>query len=87
MSVLAELFADKLRAAQHIRPLVVAAELHITAVFLIKHIEIVALHYHIVELEEGKSALHSLLVALKGEHFVYREASSHFSENINIIEV
>ena len=50
MRVLAELAADELRAAEHIRPLVIAAELHIAAVFLEHVIEVVALHNHVVEL-------------------------------------
>ena len=47
---LSKLAADELRAAQHIRPLIVAAELHIAAVVLEQMIEVVGLHNHIVEL-------------------------------------
>ena len=39
--VLAELFADELGSAEHVRPLIVAAELHIAAVMLEEVIEVV----------------------------------------------
>ena len=48
--IFAELTADELRAAEHVRPLVVAAELHIAAVVLEHIVEVVALHDHVVEL-------------------------------------
>jgi len=50
IGVLAQLAADQLGAAQHIAPLVVAAELHIAAVVLEHIVEVVALHDHVVEL-------------------------------------
>ena len=50
--ILAQLAADKLGAAQHVRPLVVASELHIAAVVLEEIIKVVGLHYHIVEFKE-----------------------------------
>ena len=87
VSVLCKLLSDKLCAAQHICPLVVAAELHIAAVLPEQHIEIVALHYHVVEFKEGKTSFHSLLVALECKHLVYREASAYLSENVNIVKV
>ncbi len=87
VGVLAELLADKLRTAKHIRPLVVAAELHIAAVICEQLVEVVALHYHIVELKERQSALHTLFVALKRQHFVDREAGSDLAENVDVIKV
>ena len=47
------LAANQLYAAQHIGPLVVAAQLHNAAIILMQLPEIVGLHNHIVELEEG----------------------------------
>ena len=85
--VLAELFTDKLCAAEHICPLVVTAELHIAAVLFKEHIKVVGLHYHIVELKECESSFHTLLIALKGEHFVYREARAYLAQNVDIVEV
>ena len=87
MSVLAELLADKLSAAQHICPLVVAAELHVAAVLLVQHVEIVALHDHVVELEEGQTALPALLVALEGQHLVYAEACAYLAQNVDVVEI
>ena len=37
-------------ATEHVGPLVVAAKLHVAAVVLEEVVEIVALHYHVVEL-------------------------------------
>ena len=53
MSILSELAANKLCSAQHIAPLVIASELHITAVALEQLIEIVALHQHVVKFKEA----------------------------------
>ena len=49
IGVLAELPADEFRTAEHVAPLIVAAELHVAAVFLVQDIEIVALHNHVVK--------------------------------------
>ena len=46
--ILAELPADQLGTAEHVAPLIVSAELHVAAVFLVQCIEIVALHDHVV---------------------------------------
>ena len=62
------------RAAQHVAPLVVAAELHVASVVLEHIVEVVGLHDHVVELQEGEALLHALLVALRPEHVVHAEA-------------
>ena len=87
VSVLAKLTADKLCSAEHIRPLVVAAELHITAKRLVEMIEVIGLHYHIVEFKEGQTLFHSLLVALSAEHPVDREASSNVAQYLNVVKI
>ena len=79
MSILAELAADELCAAKHIRPLVVAAELHIAAVVFVEIVEVVGLHYHVVE--------HALLVAFGTQHIVDREACADLAEKIYIVEI
>ena len=79
--------ADQLYAADDIGPLVIAAHLHLTAVHLIQLQEIVGLHDHVVKLEEGQSLLHSLLVALSGQHPVYGEMCSHLTQEIHIIQI
>ena len=85
MGVLAELFADELGTAEHIRPLIVAAELHIAALVLEEVVEVIGLHYHIVELEEGKSLLHALLVTLGAEHIIDGEACADLAQKLNVV--
>ena len=85
--VLAELPADQLRAAEHIAPLVVAAELHIAAVVLEEVIEVVGLHDHVVELKEAQALFHTLLVALGAEHIVDAEARAHLAQQLDVIEL
>ena len=46
--------------ASPIAPLVVAAELHIAAVILEQMVEVVALHDHVVELQEAQTLFHVL---------------------------
>ena len=50
-------------------------------------IEVVALHYHIVELKEAESFFHSLLVTFGTKHIVDREAGADLTQNINIVEI
>ena len=85
--VLAQLAADQLRTAEHVAPLVVAAELHIAAVLLIQHIEVVALHDHVVEFKEAEPLLHTLLVALGAQHVVDREACADLAQKVHVVEV
>ena len=87
VGVFAQLAADELGAAQHVGPLVVSAELHVAAVVLEEVIEVVGLHNHIVEFQEGKALFHPLLVALGPEHIVYAEAGAHFTKEVHIIEL
>ena len=79
--------ADELGAAQHVGPLVVAAELHVAAVVLEQVVEVVGLHDHIVELQEGQALLHALLIALGPEHVVHREAGAHVPQQVDIVEL
>ena len=79
MSVLAELTSDKLCTAQHVAPLVITAELKVAVVLLEHVIKVVGLHDHVVKLQEGKSLLHTLLVALGTEHIVNGEAGTYLS--------
>ena len=85
MGVLAQLPADQLGAAQHVAPLVVAAELHVAAVFLEQHIEIVALHDHVVKFQEAQALFHPLLVALGPQHVVHGKAGAHLPQQLHIV--
>ena len=87
VGILAQLAADQLGAAQHIAPLVIAAELHIAAVVLEHIVEVVALHDHVVELKEGQALLHALLVALGTQHIVDGEAGAHIAQQLDIVQV
>ena len=86
MSVLAQLFADQLRAAQHVAPLIVPAKLHVAVVMLEQVVEIVALHDHVVELKEAESTLHALLVALGPQHIVDGKAGAHLPQQLHVIQ-
>jgi hypothetical protein len=70
-----------------LRPLVVAAELHVAAVVLEQIVEVVGLHDHVVEFQEAESALHALLVALRAEHVVDREACADVPQKLHIVEL
>ena len=87
MGVLAQLLAYQLRTAEHVAPLVVAAELHIAAIVLEQVVEVVALHYHVVELQEAQPLLHALLVALGAEHVVDGEAGADLTQEVYIVEI
>ena len=87
ISILAQLAADKLGAAQHIAPLVIAAELHVAAVMLEHVVEVVALHDHVVELEEGQALLHALLIALGAQHVVDGEAGAHVAQQFDVVQI
>ena len=87
MRIFAQLFADQLRAAQHVGPLIIAAELHVAAIVLEQVVEIVALHDHVVELQEGEALFHALLVALGTQHVVHREAGAHISQQFHVIQL
>ena len=50
-------------------------------------IEVVALHNHIVELQEGKTFFHTLFVALCTEHVVDAEACTYLTEQFYIVQV
>ena len=85
MSILAQFLTDQLSPSQHIAPLVISAEFHITIVFLEHVVEVVGLHDHVVELQEGQSLLHTLLIALCTKHIVDRETSAYLTEQIDVV--
>ena len=81
------LAADEIRAGEHVRPLVVAAGLQRAAVAPEQLKEVIGLHNHVVELEEGQSPLHALLVALGGEHAVDGEQRADLAQKVDVVEV
>ena len=87
VGVLAQLAADQLGAAQHVAPLVVAAELHVAAVMLEQVVEVVGLHGHVVELQEAQALLHPLLEAFGPQHVVHGEAGADVPDEVHVVQV
>ena len=55
---------------------------------MLEHVvEVVALHDHVVEFEEGQALLHPLLVALGAQHVVDREAGTHVTQQLDVVQV
>ena len=80
------LAADQIRAGQHVAPLIVAAHLQTAAVVLKELQEVVALHQHVVELQEGQAALQTLLVALGRQHAVDGKQRADIADEIDIAQ-
>ena len=87
IGVLVQLLADEVDAAEHVGPLIVAAELHLAAVILVQSVEVVALHQHIGKFKEGKSGLHAVDIAARAEHFVYIELRSDVTHEIQEVQI
>ena len=87
VGVLAQLTANQLGAAQHVAPLVIAAELHVAAVMLEHVVEVVGLHDHVVEFQEGQALFHALLVALGAQHVVHTETGTHFPQKFHVVQI
>ena len=85
--VLAKFLPDQLRAGQHVGPLVIAAELHAAAVFLVQHVEIVSLHQHVGEFQEGKPVLQPVDIASGAEHVVDRKLGSDVAHEFQEVQV
>ena len=49
-------------------------------------IEVIRLHDHVVEFQEGQTLFHPLLIALGPQHIVHREAGAHFPQKLHIIQ-
>ena len=81
------LSADEVCARENVRPLVVPAELEFAVELPVQDKEVIRLHEHIVELEEGEPPLVAVLKALRGEHAVDREVHPDVPQKIDIIEV
>ena len=64
--------AKEILAYELTKLVIVAAELHCAAVLLVQHIEVVALHYHVVKFKERETALHALLVTQRQGNLLHR---------------
>ena len=84
--VLVLLAADEVRAGEDVAPLVVAAHLHAAAIAAEQLQEVVALHEHVVELQERQALFHALLVALGGEHAVDGEVDADLAQEVDVVE-
>lgn len=74
--------------AEHVAPLVVAAHLQPAAVFLKQFKEVVGLHEHVGEFEEGEAVVrrHARLVAFGGEHLVDGEHGADVAHKLDEIQ-
>ena len=50
-------------------------------------VEVVALHDHIVEFQEGKALLHALFVAFRTQHVIHGEMRADVPDEIDVIKV
>ena len=50
-------------------------------------VEVVGLHDHVVEFQEGQSPLHALAVAVRPEHVIDGEARADFPQKLYVVEV
>ena len=54
---------------------------------MLEHVvEVVALHDHVVELQEAQTTLHALLVAAGTQHIIDGEATTHFTQHFNVVQ-
>ena len=49
-------------------------------------VEVIALHDHVVEFQEGQPLLHPLLITFCPQHIVHGEASTHFPQQLHIVQ-
>ena len=79
--------SEQLHAADDITPLVIAAQFQNTSIAMVQLQEVIALHQHIVEFNEGKAPLHPLLIAFCGQHPIYSEMNADIANEFNIIQI
>ena len=54
---------------------------------MLEHVvEVIALHDHVVELQEAQTLFHALFVALGAQHVVHGEARADFAQELNVVE-
>ena len=49
--------------------------------------EIIGLHNHVIEFQEGKALFHAVLVALSCQHTINSEVGTHLTKQINIVQL
>ena len=81
------LTADQLNAAEHVGPLVVAAQLHHAAIIMMQLPEVVGLHNHVVELEEGQALFPAFFEAFSSQHTVNGEVHANLTQQLYIVKV
>lgn len=73
--------------AEDIAPLIVAAHFKLTAVFAVQAEEVIALHKHVAEFEEGQPAFETLFVTFRAKHFVHGKMHGDIAHEIHEVEV
>ena len=67
--------------------MVIAAEFEFAPVFFVQHEEIVCLHEHIVEFEEGEPPFVARLEALRRKHLIDGEMHADLAQKVDVVEV
>ena len=81
------LAAAELHPSDDIRPLIVPAHLEFAVIAFVELEEVIRLHDHIVELEEGQPLLPALLITLCSEHAIDSEMRTDISQEFDIVEL
>ena len=70
-----------------VAPLVVATEFELAIIVAIEVQEVVGLHDHVVEFQEGQALFHAGLVAFSVDHTVNAEVSAVVTQEFDVVEV
>ena len=80
---------DQFYTGDDVGPLVVAAHLQGAVVSLVQFVEVITLHDHVVEFQEGQTSFffHSCFEAVCSQHSVYGEVYADITQEFNVVQV
>ena len=80
---------DQFNTGDDVGPLVVTAHLQGAVVSLVQFVEVVTLHDHVVEFQEGQTSFffHSCFEAVCSQHSVYREVYAYITQEFDVVQV
>ena len=81
------LAAAELDTCDDIRPLIISAHFQLAAIAFVELEEIIRLHNHIVELEEGQPLLPALLIAFCRKHTIDGEMRTDITQEFDVVEL
>ena len=84
---IASLATGKLYTANNIGPLIIATHFQLQIVATMKLQEVIGLHNHVVELQEGQALFHTVLVALSCQHTVNSKMRSYIPQQLNVVQL